>query len=45
MRTMNKFSRFLLMGACGLGLSVTSCKDDDEEKVDERIVTAKAYGS
>ena len=41
MRTMNKISRFLLMGAlvCGLGLSVTSCKDDDEEKIDERIVT------
>ncbi len=38
---MNKISRFLLMGAlvCGLGLSVTACKDDDEEKVDERIVT------
>ena len=38
---MNKISRLLLMGAlvCGLGLSVTSCKDDDEEKIDERIVT------
>ena len=38
---MNKIFRFLLMGAlvCGLSLSVTSCKDDDEEKVDERIVT------
>ena len=37
----NMFSRFLLMGAlvCGLGLSVTSCKDDDDEKIDERIVT------
>jgi hypothetical protein len=41
MKTMNKISRLLLMGAlvCGLGLSVTSCKDDDEEKIDERIVT------
>ena len=41
MRTMNKIFRFLLMGAlvCGLGLSVASCSDDDEEKVDERIVT------
>ena len=37
---MNKISRFLLMGAlvCGLSLGVTSCKDD-EEKIDERIVT------
>ena len=41
----NTFSRLLLMGAlvCGLGLSVTSCKDDDESekevKVDERVVT------
>ena len=38
---MNKFSRFLLMGAlvCGLGQGVASCSDDDDEKIDERIVT------
>ncbi len=39
-KTNNIFHLWLLVAlVCGLGLSVTSCKDDDEEKIDERIVT------
>ena len=39
-KTNNIFHLWLLAAlVCGLGLGVTSCKDDDEEKIDERIVT------
>ena len=39
-KTNNIFHLWLLVAlVCGLSLGVTSCKDDDEEKIDERIVT------